>query len=470
MVYMYLIYWKWKVGLGIASLCDYLDISYEICDDTYPPTSYDDYEAIIPSPGVPPYHAIYETGKVISELDFACQYLPSGFQTIAVTGTDGKSTTSWILFSILQKEYFGKKSVYLSGNFDIPFSATLTEILKKWEKKWIIAIEVSSFMAHSLHVFSPDYAIFTNFRGDHLNWHKWLQDYLDAKMHIVERTKKVAVMNQQILDFARENSLKVDIPDTVRVFAQDTDCHIESYRSSDSPRQDRIRDCTDGEDIVISGRRKYKLSETELSWSHNAMNILAVCLIASQMKICSKRVRKYLTEVSWLPHRLEKIGEKRGIVFVEDSKSTSSQSLEAALGSYSLIQDEKSKIKNIWADSSQAQNDKRNSPGSQKNLLLIVWGSDKWDSFEYLADKFNKRVKAMVCIGATKDAFIAIAKSQDIPFISTDILTEWVEWLYDKWSEGDVLMLSPGCASFWLFRDYLDRAHQFRSIVAKLPE
>jgi UDP-N-acetylmuramoylalanine--D-glutamate ligase len=117
--------------LGIVSLCDYLGISYEICDDTNPPTSYDDYEAIIPSPGVPSYHAIYEIGKVISELDFACKYLPSGFQTIAVTGTDGKSTTSWILFSILQKEYFGKKSIYLSGNFDIPFSATLTEILKK---------------------------------------------------------------------------------------------------------------------------------------------------------------------------------------------------------------------------------------------------------------------------------------------------------------------------------------------------
>lgn len=86
---------------------------------------------IIPSPGRPSSHLIYQTGKVIAELDFAYQFLPKNFQLIAVTGTDGKSTTSWILYSILEKEYFGKKSVYLSGNFDLPFSATLLELLKK---------------------------------------------------------------------------------------------------------------------------------------------------------------------------------------------------------------------------------------------------------------------------------------------------------------------------------------------------
>jgi UDP-N-acetylmuramoylalanine--D-glutamate ligase len=167
-----------------------------------PPTSYDAYEFIIPSPGVPSHHAIYQTGKVVSELDFACQYLPSGFQTIAITGTDGKSTTSAIMYSILEKEYFGKKSVYLSGNFDIPFSATVLDILKKCEKKGIVVLEVSSFMAYSLEKFTPDYSIFTNFKPDHLNWHRDLQDYLDAKMHIVTRTKKKAIVNQQIIDFA----------------------------------------------------------------------------------------------------------------------------------------------------------------------------------------------------------------------------------------------------------------------------
>jgi UDP-N-acetylmuramoylalanine--D-glutamate ligase len=83
------------------------------------------------SPGIPGTHRIYETGKVISELDFVSQYLPKGFQTIAITGTDGKSTTTWMVYSILEKEYFGKRSVSISGNFDIPFSSTVLDILKK---------------------------------------------------------------------------------------------------------------------------------------------------------------------------------------------------------------------------------------------------------------------------------------------------------------------------------------------------
>ena len=73
-----------------------------------------------------------------------------------------------------------------------------------------------------------------------------------------------------------------------------------------------------------------------------------------------------------------------------------------------------------------------------------------------------------MCIGDTNERFISIAKKNDIPYLSTDILSEWVEWLFDKWTKWDVVLLSPGCASFWLFRDYLDRAHQFRDAMKKL--
>jgi UDP-N-acetylmuramoylalanine--D-glutamate ligase len=95
------------------------------------PTSYDAYEMIVPSPGIPGTHQIYQTGKIVSELDFAYRYMPRGFQIVSITGTDGKSTTSWIMYSILEKEFSVKKGVYLSGNFDIPFSRTILDILKK---------------------------------------------------------------------------------------------------------------------------------------------------------------------------------------------------------------------------------------------------------------------------------------------------------------------------------------------------
>ena len=429
---MILIYWKGKVGSALASLCDYLTLSYEIQDDHNPPLSYDLYDVIIPSPGIPPHHPVYATGKVICELDFAYRYLPWGFQTIAITGTDGKSTTSWIMYSILQKEYFGKKSIYLSGNFDIPFSATILDILKKWEKKGIIVLEISSFMAYYLRTFQSDYSIFTNFKPDHLNWHKSLQEYLDAKMHVIEHTKKLSCINDQVINFAQENSLYLERGASIKIFG------LQKHRS---PWFGSIaKNWTDGEKIIISGRKKYLLSDSHFSWMHNALNILSAWLIAHALKIGSKHIKKYLSEIEWLPHRLEKIDEKNGIIFVEDSKSTSSQSLEAALGSY----------------------------GTSKNLLLIVGWSDKGDSFQYLGEKIQVRVKALVCIGATKEHFISLAKNNNIPFLSTDILDEGIEWLYKKWDRWDVLMLSPGCASFWLFEDYLDRAYRFRASIKKL--
>jgi UDP-N-acetylmuramoylalanine--D-glutamate ligase len=413
------------VWQALASLADHVSIEYHLCDDSCPPDSYDLYEYIVPSPGIPGTHAIYQTGKVLSELDFAYRYLPKGFRICSVTGTDGKSTTSWILYNILEKEFSVKKSVYLSGNFDIPFSATVLEILKKWEKSWYIVLEVSSFMSYAIRDFQSDYAIFTNFRTDHLNWHRDLQEYLDAKMQLMYHTKKRVIMNDQVQQFAREMGLQYREDDIFRIFS------IAGDHGDD----------TDGENIYIAKRRKYRLSETAFDGKHNALNILSCALVASELKICSKRVKEYLKDITWLPHRLERIGMKNGITFVEDSKSTSAQSLEAALGSFIPTDQEEN---------------------HRKNLLIIVGWSDKGDNFSFLAPKFAERVRAMVCIGATKQHFIEIAKQEQIPYLATDSLSEWVHWLYEHGTTGDVLMLSPGCASFWLFRDYLDRANQFR--------
>lgn len=418
----------------MAELCDNLGISYEMRDDTDGEVDFTQYECIIPSPWIPGTHPIYTTGKVMSELDFSYQYLPTGFEIVSITGTDGKSTTAWMMYNILQKEYSVKKPVYLSGNFDIPFSATVLDILREWYKKGIIILEISSFMAHQLERFQSDYSIFTNFRPDHLNWHKDLQEYLDDKVHVIIRTTKKAIINREVIDFAKERWLKLELPENVRIF---------EWIMNHEPWT--MKDWTDGEDIAVSWRRKYKLSETHFSGIHNAMNLLSVSLIGNEMGICSKRTRKYLADIVGLPHRLEKIGEKNGITIVEDSKSTSAQSLEAALGSYNSTNHEEN-----------------------KNLLLIVWGSDKWDSFDSLTPKFRERVKAMVCMGATKEQFISIAKDIDIPYIATDSMYDAVNWLFETWKKWDVLMLSPGCASFGLFQDYLDRANQFRAIIQKI--
>ncbi len=279
---MTLIYWKWKVGSAVGALCDFRWIPYEIHDDSDMPSSFDRYEKIIPSPGVPASHRIYQSGKIISELDFAYQFLPKDFTIIAVTGTDGKSTTSWILYNLLKAEY-GEKKVYISGNFDIPFSATVREILTKKQKRGYIVVEVSSFMSYSLERFSPEYSIFTNLKSDHLNWHGNIQEYLDAKMNLIHHTKKSSIINNQVIKFAWENKLNINIPENIRTFGNDIS----------------LRDSTDGENIKISGRKRYLLSETHFSGQHNAMNILASTLVMNEMKICSKRTKEYLKLIMW---------------------------------------------------------------------------------------------------------------------------------------------------------------------------
>ncbi len=358
------------------------------------------------------------------ELDFAYQFLPEKFQIVSVTGTDGKSTTAWIMYNILEKEFSVKKSVYLSGNFDIPFSSTILQILRARQKKWIIVVEVSSFMAFAINQYQSDYSIFTNFKRDHLNWHRDLGEYLDAKMNIMHRTKKRAILNRQIIQFAQTEKLSIKIPDHTRIFANDMS----------------MDDATDGNNIRVSGYTRYLLSDTHFSGEHNAMNILACALVAKEMKIPSKRIQESLESITGLPHRLEVIGNVWGLTIVEDSKSTSAQSLAAALGSF----------------------------GNTKNLLLIVGGSDKWDTFAHLAPLFEDRVKAMVCIGETKNRFIQIALQTTILYLAIDALEPAVRWLYEQGSRDDILMLSPGCASFWLFHDYLDRANQFREAIKNL--
>lgn len=426
---MILIYGKWKVGKGVASLCTYLDISHDLKDDSER-VDLDLYEAIIPSPWVPWNHKIYETGKIISELDFFSRYLPSGFRTIAITGTDGKSTTSWIMYNILEKEFFGKKSVYLSGNFDIPLSQTLVDILKKWEKKGYIVIEVSSFMAHILREFSPDYTIFTNYKSDHLNWHRDLQEYLDAKMHIVQRTRYKAIINQQVKDFADEQDLSFSWSlERSRFF---------SHRDI-SHQQLPLRDWTDGENIVVSGRRKFCLSETHFSGMHNAMNILACALVANEMGICGKHTKKYLSDILGLPHRIEFVEEKNEVRYIDDSKSTSCQSLMAALTAFQ----------------------------KQKTLLIAGW-SDKGDTFEGLEDAL-KGLKYVVLIGATRDILAKKCELAWVPYVFAESMDEAVEMLYRQAISWDTVLLSPWCASFGLFRDYLDRAEKFRAAIRNLP-
>ena len=420
---MICIYGKWRVGNGLERFCQYNHISYEVKDDADNFTDFSRYSVIVPSPGITPSHRIYQTGKIIGELDFVYGFLPKGFKILSVTGTDGKSTTAWILYNLLKMEY-GEDRVFLSGNFEIPFAETVTIIQERWFKTGYIVLEVSSFMSYNITSFKSTHSIFTNFEIDHLNWHTDLQEYFDAKIRLFENTTGISCINEQVFQRAKAWDLNISqhIPN-IRFFGTN---HI-------------LKDRTDGENIIISNRKKYILSETHFSGLHNAMNILSCTLITNVLKICSKRTWEYLKNISGLAHRMEQVIVKNGITFIDDSKSTSAQSLLAALWSF-----------------------------EDKNTYLIAGGSDKWDSFEHLGVMLQEKVKHAELIGATRETIWEICKQKGVSFHYSESMDEAVRLSAQAAKQGDNILLSPGCASFGMFRDYLDRANKFREAIEKI--
>jgi len=186
------IYGKGKVGTALVELASEIGLTSEMFDDQDTHFTVSDHKILIPSPGIPPRNRAFSGTNTISELDFAYRYLPVGFKIIGITGTDGKSTTSWITYELLRQE-FGEDQVFLSGNFEIPLSETVRMIRKQGLKKGYIVVEISSFMAHGIgdHLelldmlpeghrqgaFLADYTIFTNLETDHVDWHGSVEAY-----------------------------------------------------------------------------------------------------------------------------------------------------------------------------------------------------------------------------------------------------------------------------------------------------
>jgi len=422
---MILIYWKWKVWNGLKMFCDYLWLDSELKDDADNITDFSKYEYIIPSPWINPNHTIYKTGKIYKELDFVYKYLPTRTKIVSITWTDGKSTTTWIIYNILKEEY-GENRVFLAGNFDESFAQVVTKILQSWVKNPIIVMEISSFMAYEIKDFRSDYLIFTNFASDHLNWHPDMKDYYLSKARLIDWVKCKALVNTQILKEIKKYGIYYEFKNS-RFFGYWDD--IKNFN---------LKDYVDLPNIVVSGRKKYDFSKTNFSGIFNALNVLSAVLVANEMLICSKRTTKYLTNISWLSHRIEFYKEIKWVKFYDDSKSTSCQSLKAGISSF------------------------------EGNIVLIAGWMDKWDKFEELDLVAKDKVKFVVLIWQTKEYLASIFSKSQIPYEFADSMDDAVNKSWKVASKWDTILLSPGCASMDMFKNYEDRANKFKEAVDRV--
>jgi UDP-N-acetylmuramoylalanine--D-glutamate ligase len=399
-------------------------------------SSLDEADLVVISPGVPYRLASLETVrrrgvKVISELELASQFLRSPL--LAVTGTNGKSTTVTLIGKFLAES--GKRA-FVGGNLGIALSEAAAEDLRadqagKPSPFDYLVVEVSSFQLETIDRFHPWIAALLNVTVDHQDRYESLDEYVAAKQRIFE--------NQTSSDFALFNL------DDDRVASLRQGVRAKRLGFTRRPTLGADMDggtYLEGDRIVttVTGIRQEicRRSEIRIIGNHNVENVMAAATYALLCGCPLDAIRRVLATFPGLEHALEIVRERRGVRFVNDSKGTN---VDATLKALESIDHP------IW---------------------LIAGGRDKGGDFSRLAQAVGRRVKRVILIGEAAP-LLRRAWEGVATMIEAATLREAVEYAAQGAVQGDVVLLSPACASFDMFADYQDRGRQFKALVDALP-
>jgi len=382
-------------------------------------------DEIIKSPGIPEkapvMKSIREAGiPVISEMEFAYRFIGNS-KLIAITGSNGKTTTTSLIYHICRH---AAVDCALVGNIGYSFARQIA-----LEPKPVYVAEVSSFQLDDINTFRPHVAVLTNITEDHLDRYEYkLENYIASKFRITE--------NQQ--------------PEDVFIYNLDdeiTNQYLSTYpiKSTKAPITMR-KELPQGAYLMNAKMHlKWKNEEMQMSvedfaikGKHNQYNSMAASMAATAMDIRKEKIREALQTFESLEHRMEPVATIKGVVFINDSKATNINSTWFALESI-------------------------NSP-----VILILGGVDKGNDYSLLKDLVKEKVKAIVCMG-TENRKIHEAFGDIVSLIvNTGNAKDAVQAAYHFASKGDVVLLSPACASFDLFKNYEDRGNQFKLAVKNL--
>lgn len=375
------------------------------------------------SPGVPTdlpvVNKMREKGIPIwGEIELAYTYGKG--DVLAITGTNGKTTTTALLGEIMNNY---RESTFVVGNIGNPYTSVASET----KEDSVIVAEMSSFQLETIHTFSPKVSAILNITPDHLNRHHTMEAYIEAKQNIS--------MNQTENDFCILN-----YEDTVtKAFGEKTKAQVLYFSSR------RILDkgiyLEDGNIIYRVGEpvKICHVRELNLLGMHNYENIMAASAMAAVYGVPMEIIRKTVKEFKGVAHRIEFVAEKNGVAYYNDSKGTNP---DAA-------------IKGI-----QAMN---------RPTVLIGGGYDKDSSYDEWIEAFNGKVKKLVLLGATKEKIAQTAHR--LGFLDTvyaDTFEEAVQICVDTAQPGDAVLLSPACASWGMFKNYEERGDKFKELVNQL--
>lgn len=380
-------------------------------------------DIIVLCPGVPREHPIINKAKILGkkvtgELELAFEFING--DVVGITGTSGKSTTTSLTYELIKR---GFNKTYLGGNIGIPLSYLVLN-----EREGVFVLEVSAFQLETIKKFRPKVGVFLNFHEDHLDRYKNLDEYFSFKKRIFENQLEsdFAILNY---DDEKIRKLNKELKSKVLYFSMEKEVEGVFYKDG------KIFLNLDGFKEVVLMR-----DQISLIGDFNTKNIMAATLASYLITKDLDSIRKGLKEFRALPHRLEFVAEINGIKFINDSKSTKPESSKLALLSF-----------------------------PSKKVIIILGGSSKKSDFKELCELVKERAKFAICIGATKYEFVKIF--DEIGFKDYEIvdnLQEAVRVSYSKGEEGDIVLLSPACASFDMFIDFEDRGEKFKEFVLEL--
>jgi UDP-N-acetylmuramoylalanine--D-glutamate ligase len=378
-------------------------------------------DTIVVSPGVdlsiePIQKAIKHGVRVISEIELAYHFIH--VPIIAVTGTNGKTTTTLLVGEMLKED--GKK-VGVGGNVGEPL-VLFADGKDQWE---VLVVEISSFQLEAIEDFRPRISVLLNITEDHLDRYSSYADYIEAKMRIFanQNSGDLAVLN-------RDDPIVIQFKEKVKA---------KKVLFSLSERLDEGA-FSNGQTISLrlgGKREEYSLAKTPLKGIHNVENMMAALTTARIFDCSKKAIQAVLNRFEGLEHRLEFIREIEGVRFYNDSKGTNVGSVVKSLQSFS------------------------------EPVILIAGGKDKNGGLSPLKELIQKRVKHLILIGEAKERM-----NRELGGLTDTVMAKTMEeavlLAHQKAKAGEVVLLSPACSSFDMFKDYKERGKVFKESVFRL--
>ena len=383
-----------------------------------------DATEVIKSPGItddaPLVQKLYaKNTPVISEIEFAARYTKA--KKIAITGSNGKTTTTLLIYHLLKSAGI---NVGLGGNIGESFAKQVIDDSFDW-----FVLEVSSFQLDNMYSFKADVGVLLNITPDHLDRYNYeFQNYVNSKFRLLQNMEPTddfiyfadnpAIQNELARKHFNVNYLPVSLEKNYQKggFFSDGILHVKSHRATFDIEAD---------ELPIKG-------------AHNVINTLSAVLAAQAAGLTNEQIRAGLLTFQNAAHRLEVVKTTNGVQFVNDSKATNVDSVFYALDSF-------------------------NYP-----IIWIAGGVDKGNDYTQIQELVRQKVKALVCLGKDNSKLLSFFTPIVPVIVETHTVKDAVAQARALSQSGDVVLLSPACASFDLFKNYEDRGNQFKAAVLEL--